>query len=112
MKVKEIQPFGYGYAIICPLCGEVLAYSTEEEMMPEFGICDCDRNGNSVPTFEIYKIDEEVFIRRNKPLRFVGKVTMGESDIEDVQWIDKPTSALEIAKTLRKASEFLHKRRE
>lgn len=97
------------YAHICPLCGNILASSSEPDMMPEFSICDCDKNESKTPAYELFDKDGFVMIRRNKPPRFTGKVTFGKfSDIEDIQWIDA-ASSLDMAKALRKAGEFLIK---
>ena len=47
MKINKVTMIHKGlYAHICPLCGNILASSSEEEMMPEFSICECDKNGN------------------------------------------------------------------
>ena len=78
-------------------------------MMPEFSICDCDRVTEKEPSYELYTEDGYTMIRRNKPPRFTGRVTFGlKSDIEDIQWMDT-ASALDMAKALRKAGEFLVK---
>ena len=90
------------YAHICPLCGNILASSSEEEMMPEFSICE----------YETYDAVDSIMIRRNTYPRFVGKVTMGmQSDIEDVKWIDKVNNVMDAARAMNKAAEFLRKRK-
>lgn len=79
-------------------------------MMPEFSICDCDRNGNKQPTFELFERDGKTMIRRNKPPRFVGEVTFGQlSDIENIEMVDECNDCLELARVIRKAGEFLLK---
>lgn len=110
MKITKITMIHRGlYAHICPLCGNILASSSEPDMMPEFSICGCDRKDEKEPTYELFDKDGFVMIRRNKPPRFVGKVTFGkDSDIEDVEFID-PASVTEMTKALRKAGEFLIK---
>lgn len=78
-------------------------------MMPEFSICDCDREVEKEPVYELYAENGYTMIRRNKPPRFTGRVTFGlDSDIGDIEFIDH-VSALEMAKALRKAGEFLVK---
>lgn len=60
--------------------------------------------------YELYVDSGRVMIRRNKPPRFTGVVTMGvKSDIEDIKFEDK-ASALEMASALRKSVEFLRKK--
>ena len=110
MKITKITRLNRGlYAHICPLCGNILASSSEPDMMPEFSICDCDKNDAKEPAYELFDKDGYVMIRRNKPPRFVGKVTMGKlSDIEEIEWLDDCT-AIEAARALRKAGEFLIK---
>lgn len=112
MKIKEITKIHRGlYAHICPQCGSVLASSSEEEFMPEYSICDCDKNGNKLPVYELYEEDGITMVRRNKYPRFTGKVTMGQlSDIEDIDWHDKVDNASDAAQAMRKASEFLIKK--
>lgn len=39
------------YAHVCPLCGNILASSSEEDLMPEFSICDCDKSNHTIPVF-------------------------------------------------------------
>ena len=97
------------YAHICPLCGNILASSSEPDMMPEYSICNCDKNAAKESAYELFGKDGYVMIRRNKYPRFIGKVTMGtSSDIEEIEWIDSCT-AMEAARALRKAGEFLKK---
>ena len=110
MKVTKISYIGNRlYAHICPLCGAILAAVSEKKMMPEFSICDCDRTNDKKTAYELYTKDGYTMIRRNKPPRFIGKVTFGKfSDIEDIQWMDA-ASAMDMAKALRKAGEFLIK---
>lgn len=68
-----------------------------------------DQPEEPVNTYELYAEGGRVMIRRNKPPRFTGVVTMGiRSDIEDVKFLDKAT-ALEMASALRKGAEFLRK---
>lgn len=63
MKIKDITMIHKGlYAHICPLCGNILASSSEEEMMPEFSICECDKNGNKLPVYEIYDEGDYIMI--------------------------------------------------
>lgn len=110
MKITRITAIRKGmYAHVCPLCGAIHASAPEPDMMPEFSICDCDRKTNKVHAYELYTEDGYTMIRRNKPPRFTGKVTFGlDSDIEDIEFIDH-ASAIEMAKALRKAGEFLVK---
>ena len=110
MKITKITQIGPSlYAHICPLCGAIHASMTEAEYMPEFSICDCDQNTEKDDAYELFSEDGCTMIRRNKPPRFVGKVTFGiESDIEEIQWLDI-TTPLDMAKAMRKAGEFLMK---
>ena len=110
MKITKITKLSSGlYAHVCPLCGTIHASAPEQDLMPEFSICDCDRTADKSPTYELYTEDGCVMIRRNKPPRFTGRVTFGmNSDIEDIRWTDT-ASALEMAKALRKAGEFIIK---
>lgn len=107
-KITKLQPGVYAH--ICPLCGEIYASACEPGMMPKFSICTCDRNGNKQPTFELFESDGKTMIRRNKPPRFIGKVTFGQlSDIENIEMIDECNDHLEFARVMRKAGEFLLK---
>jgi len=110
VKITKITKLHRGlYAHVCPLCGAIHASSFDPDMMPEFSICDCDRVTEKEPAYELYTEDGYTMIRRNKPPRFTGRVTFGlKSDIEDIQWMDT-ASALDMAKALRKAGEFLVK---
>ena len=111
MKITKISYIGNRlYAHICPLCGAILASVTEKEMMPEFSICECDRNGNKLPVYEIFEGEGGPMIRRNKWPRFVGHITFGQmSDIEIVDIIDRDADVMEMAKAMKKAGEFLIK---
>lgn len=61
-------------------------------------------------TYELYAEAGRVMIRRNKPPRFTGVVTMGiQSDIEQIEWQD-PATPIEAASAMRKAGEFLKKK--
>lgn len=113
MKVNKITKINRGlYVHICPLCGTTLVSAGDEELMPEFSICDCDKNSNKKPVYELYEEDGSTMIRRNTYPRFSGKVTMGQfSDIEDIQWVDYTTDSIALAKAMRKAGEFLTKRK-
>lgn len=110
MKITKITMIHRGlYAHICPLCGNILASSSEPDMMPEYSICPCDRKEEKAPAYELFEKNGYTMIRRNKPPRFVGKVTMSKlSDIEEIKWLDNCT-AIEAARALRKAGEFLIK---
>ena len=60
-------------------------------------------------SYELYTEGDRVMIRRNKPPRFVGVITMDtDSDIQAIEWKDECT-ALEAAEAMRKAAEFLRK---
>lgn len=110
MKINKITMIHKGlYAHVCPLCGNILASSSEYNMMPEFSICNCDKNEDKKTAYELFDKDGYVMIRRNKRPRFVGKVTFVKlSDIEEIEWLDDCT-AVEAARALRKAGEFLIK---
>lgn len=110
MKITRPTTIAPGiYAHVCPLCGQVLADACEAEMLPEFSICPCDRNGNKAPVYETYRQDGAVMIRRNKPPRFTARVAFdGPSDLADVRFSDE-ASPDEYARALRKASEYLAK---
>ena len=114
MKITKITYIGNRlYAHVCPLCGAILAEVAEKEMMPEFSICDCDRNGNKLPVFEVFEGDGGTMIRRNKYPRFVGRITFGQmSDIEIVELIDKDADIMEISRAMRKAGEYISKNRD
>lgn len=110
MKITRPTTIAPGiYAHVCPLCGQVLADACEAEMLPEYSICPCDRNGNKQPTYEVIVQDGDRLIRRNKPPRFTARVAFdGRSDIELLEVYDDPSPS-ELARALRKASEFLAK---
>ena len=60
--------------------------------------------------FKLYEENGKQVIERLVFPRFKGIVTMGQlSDIEDVEWIDDCTDAMELARTMRSAGEFLIK---
>lgn len=113
MKITKITQLHRGlYAHVCPRCGNILASASEEELMPEFSICDCDRVEERKPVYELYQEDGKTMIRRNTYPRFVGQVTMGvESDIEHIEVLDEIKNVMDLPKALRKAGEFLLKRR-
>lgn len=110
MKVTKITKLQPGiYAFVCPACGEILASASDPDFMPDFSICNCDRNGNKASVYELFEADGKQMIRRNKPPRFVGEVTMGQlSDIENIEWLDE-ASVTKMAESLRKAGEYLLK---
>lgn len=100
------------WVIVCPLCGVVLASNSEKGDLPEYMICTCDANGNKIPAYELFPRNGECWIRRNKFPRFIGRVTMGViSDIEDVEVLDEDVTDAKLAAAMRKAGEFLRKRR-
>lgn len=111
MKVKGVHKIGVSeYAHVCPLCGSILASASEEELLPSYSICPCDRNGNKKEVYELYEEDGVTMIRRNTPPRFKGKVIFSkETDIEITEVLEY-TSAGELAKAIRKAGEFLIKK--
>lgn len=111
MKIKKITKIDRGlYGHVCPLCGSILASSSDPDYMPEYSICPCDRKTGAPPAFEIFEDQGYVMIRRNKFPRFVGRVVMETySDIQAIQWLDACTDPLVIASTMRKAGEFLKK---
>lgn len=111
MKITKITIIHRGlYAHICPLCGAIHASASDPDLMPEFSICNCDKNEDKKTAYELFDKDGYVMIRRNKRPRFVGKVTFGKlSDIEEIEWLDDCT-AVEAARALRKAGEFIIKK--
>ena len=124
MKIKKITKIDRGlYGHVCPLCGSILASSSDPDFMPEYSICPCDpdfmpeysicpcdRKTGAPPAFELFEDQGYVMISRNKFPRFVGRVVMGAySDIQVIQWLDSCTDPLVIASTMRKAGEFLKK---
>lgn len=114
MKVskKEYDDRLRMWVIVCPSCEKILASNSEKDMLPEFMICACDRNGNKVPAFELFDRDGNTWIRRNKYPRFIGRVTMGAlSDIEDIEILDTCTDEMKLTSSIRKAGEFLRKRK-
>ena len=114
MKVnkKEYNDHLRMWVIVCPLCKETLSSAVNEDMLPESMICSCDANGNKMPAFELFDRDGNTWIRRNKYPRFIGRVTMGAlSDIEDIEILDNCTDVMKLASSMRKAGEFLRKRK-
>ena len=80
-----------------------------ERRITSYVITQDDQPEEPADTYELFTESGRVMIRRNKPPRFTGVVTMGiRSDIEDVKFLDKAT-ALEMASALRKGAEFLRK---
>lgn len=108
MKINKITIIHRGlYAHICPLCGAILASSSDPDFMPEFSICSCDRKTGAPPAFELFKDQGYVMISRNKFPRFTGIVIMGESpSIEKINWLDECTEK-DSEKALKKAEIFL-----
>lgn len=111
MKVTKITRLHQGmYVHICPLCEKILASCCDIDFMPEFSICDCDRIDNKQPVYELYDVDGCKMIRRNSYPRFTAKVSDDAKDLFDyVQWIDNVSNAIEAAKAMNKAAEFLKK---
>lgn len=111
MKITNITRLQSGvYAHVCPLCGETYASASGIDMMPEFSICGCDRNGNKQPVYELFERGGKQMIRRNKPPRFVGEVTFGElSDIENIEYLDSCIDPAELERAMKKAGQFLIK---
>lgn len=111
MRITKVTKLQAGiYAHVCPLCGKIHASSFEPDYMPEFSICDCDRNGNKQPVYDLFERDGKKMIRRNKPPRFIGEITFGQlSDIENIEYLDDFIDPMELARAIRKAGEFLIK---
>lgn len=111
MKITKITRIGPGLFVhICPLCGEIHASASEPEYMPEFSICDCDEKEEHESVYDVFTENGRTMIRRNAFPRFTGEVTMGiNSDIEHIVWHDKCSDAIDLAKALRKAGEYLRK---
>lgn len=102
MEVRKVTYLGNGiYAHVCPLCGNVLASSSEADMMPEFSICGCDAER---PAYDIIDRNGVRVIRRNVRPRFAGVVNDG--GIDSVEWVDQCT-ALEAARVVNEAAEWL-----
>lgn len=79
---------------------DIQSYTIVEDRTPD----------EKVTPYELLEDSGRVMIRRNKPPRFIGVVTMGvQSDIEEVEWLDTCT-ALQAASAMRKAGEFLRKK--
>ncbi len=94
----------------CPLCGDILHSAPEEDWLPEFAICPCDRNDKQ-SAYELFERNGETWIRRKKYPRFIARVAFeGISDIDNVEMIDKCDNEMELASAMRKAGEFLIKR--
>lgn len=111
IEVKYSRSLGY-YYMQCPLCDSILASGCDMDVMPAFAICECDRNADKQPVYEVFEKEGKTMIRRNKYPRFEGEVTMGQtSDIEHVEWEDNP-DVMDAASAMRKAAEFLSKRHE
>ena len=114
MRVKERQydDHLHVWMIVCPLCGVVLASNSKKDNLPEYMICACDTNWNKKPAYELFPRNGECWIRRNKFPRFIGRVATGViSDIEDVEVLDEDVTDAKLAAAMRKAGEFLRKRR-
>lgn len=80
-----------------------------ERRITSYVITQDDQPEEPADTYELFTESGRVMIRRNKPPRFTGVVTMGmESDIEQIEWQD-PFTSLEAASAMRKAGEFLRK---
>lgn len=106
-KITEIMPGVYAH--VCPLCEGIYASASEVDMMPEFSICDCDKNGNKEDVYSLYTSEERTMIRRNKYPRFIAEVaTSGPSAMSNIVCLDD-ADALTLAKAMRKAGEFIIK---
>ncbi|MDD3040895.1 hypothetical protein [Bacteroides sp.] len=110
MKVTNKKKIGSAMWVLqCPLCGDILASTSEKEYLPDYSLCDCDRNENKQAVYELFDVCDKKMIRRTKPPRFVGEITFGQlSDIENIEWVDEG-SISEMTSALRKAGEFLLK---
>lgn len=106
MKVTKITTL---YAHVCPLCGRILASSSEINSLPEYSICACDRNTEKIPAYTTYPENGYVMIRRNKYPRFTARVSPGvKSDIENIVWLDECTPE-KANSSIKKAIIFLKK---
>jgi len=96
------------WVLRCPLCDNIAASASEEEMLPEFTTCEfCERE----PVYEVIPEDGKLLIRRNKFPRFIGEITFGSvSDIENVSMIDTCVDVKLLGNAMRKAGEYLIKR--
>lgn len=110
MKVTNKKKIGAAMWVLqCHLCGEQRHAASNPEFLPDYFICECDRNGDKQPAYELFEIGDKQMIRRNKSPRFVGEVTFGQlSDIENIKWLDECTID-KMTSALRKAGEFLLK---
>ena len=108
MKITKITKVNNGlYEHICPRCGSILASASDIDLMPEFSICQCNKNINKIPAYELYPENGYVMIRRNKFPHFTATLTMGEyPSIENIQWLDECTEK-DAEKALKKAEIFL-----
>ena len=61
-------------------------------------------------TYRLYTEEEKTMIERLKYPRWVGELTFGqESDIEHIVMKDNCTDAMELARSMRSAAEFITK---
>ena len=99
------------WVLQCPLCGEILASASEREYLPEFSTCNCDLNIDKLTAYELFTGEGgKQMIRRIKSPCFVAEITFGQlSDFENIEWLDNCTDPIELARAMRKASEFLIK---
>lgn len=111
MKVVTKKKIGAAMWVLqCPLCGQQRYSASEAELLPDFFYCDCNKNGNKQPVYELFEHEGKQMIRRNKYPRFIGEITFGQlSDIENIVMIDECTDLSQLTQVLQKAGEFITK---
>lgn len=89
------------WVIECPGCGDYLASASERGFLPEYSYC----KKCSSPEYKIYQEGEREVIEKFSYPRLKGSI--GLTEIEDIELMDKAKNAEVLARALRETGEYL-----
>lgn len=75
MRITKITELGnHIYAHVCPICGEILASTTEKDMMPEFSFCQCEQKEDEwkYVTFKTFGTNKAITMILHNPAPSFG----------------------------------------
>lgn len=114
--IKIIRPVKVGprlWAHKCPLCGQIYASADEPDLLPEFSLCDCD-GGRGAPFRFVRLPDGAERIGCTEFPRFVARIARDSAGrfagVDILPGADdlRGLSALEVARAMRIAGEYIH----